>query len=279
VFSPHFSAEQFYASKDSCDVRVADNWFRGNLHEYEIHVTHEDAAIDVQLTAQVHPWRKGAGRVYFGENDEHFFAWLAAVPQGSVSVQLNKGGGTERLSGVGYHDHNWGDVAMPRLMNHWYWGRAQAGPYSIIASYSTAEHKYGSAEIRTFLLTKGDAVVADDAGKVSVHLEDVHVDKHSSKPVGNVVVYDYDDGQDRYRVSFRRAETIMDRKLINEISGLKHVLARLKGFDGAYLRFTGTVQLEHFVNGDKIEDVSDHGIWELMYFGRTPSDNKSAEEG
>jgi hypothetical protein len=30
------------------------------------------------------------------------------------------------------------------------------------------------------------------------------------------------------------------------------------------------VQLEHFVDGDKVEDVSDQGIWELMYLGRTP---------
>ena len=41
----------------------------------------------------------------------------------------------------------------------------------------------------------------------------------------------------------------------------------------------GHRQLEHFVKGDKVEDVSDHGIWELMYFGRTTSDDKSAQAG
>jgi hypothetical protein len=29
--------------------------------------------------------------------------------------------------------------------------------------------------------------------------------------------------------------------------------------DGAYLRFTGNVQLEHFVNGELVKDVSDPG--------------------
>jgi hypothetical protein len=277
TFERHASAEEFNASKDSCDVCIAGNRFLGDLHHYEIHVAHEDTTIDVELTAQVRPWRKGAGRVYFGENDDHFFAWLASVPQGSVSVQLSVGGHTERLTGIGYHDHNWGDAAMPRLMNHWYWGRAQAGPYSIIASYMTAEHKYGNAEIPTFLVTKGETIVAANADKVRFHLEGIHTDEHSGKPVGDVVVYEYDDGQDRYRVSFHRAETIMDRKLIDEVSGLKHVLARLKGFDGAYLRFTGTVQLEHYVRGNKVEDVSDHGIWELMYFGRTSSAHQWAQ--
>jgi hypothetical protein len=278
TFSCPASAEQFSASKDSCDVRVADNRFRGDLHHYEIHVAYEDATIDVELTSQARPWRKGAGRLYFGENDEHFFAWLASVPQGTVSVQLSNGGRTERLTGIGYHDHNWGDVAMPWLMNHWYWGRAQAGPYSIIASYITAERKYGDVEVPTFLVTKGETIVAEDSAKVRFHLEGVHLDEYSGKPIGDVVVYDYDDGRDRYRVSFHRAETIMDRKLIDEVSGLKHLLARLKGFDGAYLRFTGTVQLEHYIGGTKVEDVSDHGIWELMYFGRTTLDAKWAEQ-
>ena len=34
-----------------------------------------------------------------------------------------------------------------------------------------------------------------------------------------------------------------------------------------YLRFTGNVQLERFVNGELVEDVSDPGIWEMMYLG------------
>ena len=44
-------------------------------------------------------------------------------------------------------------------------------------------------------------------------------------------------------------------------------LAKLARFDGAYLRFTGNVQLERFVHGALVEDVSDPGIWEMMYFG------------
>ena len=268
-FECHAAPEQFSASRDGCDVRIADSTVRGDLHDYEIHVAHEDVAIDVKLTSQVHPWRHAAGRIYFGEHDEHFFAWLPSVPQGVVSVELGVGTRTERLAGVGYHDHNWGDVAMPRLMNHWYWGRAQAGPYSVIASHITAEQRYGGAEMSTFLLTKGGTIVADDATKLRFLLQDEHIDEQSGKPIADVVVYEYEDSHERYRLSFQRAETIMDRELIDEVTGLKHLLARLTRFDGAYLRFTGSVRLEHFLDESKVEDVSDPGIWELMYFGRT----------
>ncbi|MDB5911048.1 MAG: carotenoid 1,2-hydratase [Massilia sp.] len=69
-------------------------------------------------------------------------------------------------------------------------------------------------------------------------------------------------------MTYRRSQTIVDEQLITTLSGFKRLLATLTQFDGSYLRFTGNVQLEHFINGKLIEDVSDPGIWEMMYFGR-----------
>jgi hypothetical protein len=258
----------FSASRERCDVRIGDNSFRGDLHDYAIHVSHDDATIDVRLTGEVPPWRPATGYIYFGEHDEHVFAWLPSVPQGRASVELTIGGKTEHLEGVGYHDHNWGDAPMMKLINHWYWGRAQAGDYSIVASYIFAEKAYGDAELPIFMLAKAGKIIADDARKVRFHLEDEHLDRQSGKPVADLVVYDYEDGPERYRVSYRRAQTIVDSQLITRVSGIKRLLATLARFDGSYLRFTGDVQLEHFVNGKLVEDVRDPGIWEMMYFGR-----------
>jgi hypothetical protein len=114
---------------------------------------------------------------------------------------------------------------------------------------------------------RGGEIIADDGRKVRFHLEDQHMDPKSGKPVANVIVYEYEDGPDRYRVSYRRSETIVDEELITRVSGFKYLLAKLARFDGAYLRFTGNVRLERFVNGELVDDVSDPGIWEMMYFG------------
>jgi hypothetical protein len=263
----HVSPDAFSARRDRCDVKIGENSFRGDLHEYEIHFAHDGVTADVKLTGTVPPWRPTSGFMVFGEHDEHFFTWLPAVPQGEVAVDLNIRGKKEHLKGVGYHDHNWGDASMAKLINHWYWGRAQAGDYSIVASYIFAEKAYGNAELPIFMLAKSGKIIADDGRKVRFHLEDEHVDPKTGKPVANVVVYEYEDGPERYRVSYRRSETIVDEELITQVHGLKHFLARLTGFDGAYLRFTGNVHLERFVGGKQVEDVSDPGIWEMMYFG------------
>ena len=75
---------------------------------------------------------------------------------------------------------------MTKLINHWYWGRAQAGAYSIVASYITARANYGNTEIPIFMLAKDGAVVADDPGKVRFSLEGEQVDEHSGKPFAQV---------------------------------------------------------------------------------------------
>ncbi len=265
----HAKPGEFSASREGCDVRIKSCSFRGDLHAYRIHVVDEDLAIDVELVGDVSAWRHGAGRTYFGEHDEHVFGWLPSVPQGKVTVTIaEKGSPARTLTGTGYHDHNWGDIAMSKLINHWYWGRAHVGPYSIVSSYIYAEKAYGGTELPVFMLAKDGKVVADDAAKVRLILEEGFTDEKSKKPVANRVIYDYQgEAGERYRVIYRRSETILDFRFADMVRGLQRLLARLLRVDGAYLRFRGQVSVERYAGDALVEQVSDPGIWELMYFG------------
>jgi hypothetical protein len=264
-----FTPEEFSAAREHCDVRIANNSFSGDLHTYKIIVRLDDLAVDVSLTGEVPAWRPGTGHWYFGTHDEHEFNWLPAVPQGAVEVTYRVAGTSSHASGVGYHDHNWGNAPMNSLINHWYWARGQAGPYTVVASYITAEQRYGSAELPVFLLAKDGRVVADDAGKVTFELLGTYTDTVTGKPVANVTRYTYLDGDDSYLVTFTRHRDLTVNKLINELDGVKKVAARLVRFDGAYLRFTGELRIEQRRGGTIVDSHTDSAIWELMYLGKT----------
>ena len=261
--------QEFSASREHCDVRIKDCFFRGDLHTYQIKVVTDDLTVDAELVGEVPSWRQATGVTYFGAHDEHTFAWLPSVPQGTVTAKFTeKGGATWTVTGIGYHDHNWGDVAMSKLLNHWYWGRAQAGPYAVIAAYLYAEKAYGRTELPQILIAKDGQIVADQSSKVRLVLEDVFTDPHSQKPVANRVIYEYtQDDRVRYRVVFQRSETLLDQRFADTVTGVKHALARLAGVDGAYLRFSGTVTVEKYDGDACVEGASDPGIWELMYLG------------
>ncbi len=262
----------FAASADSCDVRIGPNRFVGDLHTYDIHVETEEIIADVVLTGEVPSWRPETGHFFF-EADEHlYFAWLPSVPQGRVEASLTIGGNTTKTSGIGYHDHNWGNVAMNKVINNWYWGRGQAGPYTVIACYLIAEERYGFTELPIYMLAKDGEIVANDNTKVMFTRTELHDDTETGKPVGDLLTYTYADDSATFIVTWRRQETILRDEFLNEVHGFKHLIARLIGFDGAYMRFSGELTVQRYEGENIIETESDEAIWELMYFGRTHDD-------
>jgi hypothetical protein len=87
--------------------------------------------------------------------------------------------------------------------------------------------------------------------------------------VANVTRYTYTDGDDSYAVTFTRHRDLSVSKLVDELGGVKKVAAKLVRFDGAYLRFTGELRVEHRHAGTIVDSCTDSAIWELMYLGKT----------
>jgi hypothetical protein len=262
--------ELFSASKSGCDVRIGANRFVGDLHRYYITATIEEISVDIELTGEVPAWRPKSGHLYFGsEGQEKLFAWLPSVPHGHANVRYTIGPEEHRVSGSGYHDHNWGDVPMQTLMHNWYWARASVGPYTVIASYITATAAFGDETQIVYMLAKDGKIIADDDAKVSFETDRVTIDGKTGKPVADVTRYTYHDADMRYVVSFEREKTILQAIFTDRAPLLKRIVARLIGFDGAYHRFTGKVTIEKFEGEARTEIFEDHAIWELMYFGKT----------
>lgn len=263
-----FPAASFSASTAGADVVIDGNTFAGDLSRYEIHADVDGIRVDVTLDAQVRPWRPQTGYLVFGAERDLEFSWLPSVPQGSVRGSYEVDGARTEITGIGYHDHNWGNVGMMSVIHDWYWARGQAGPYSVIASYITAHEKYGYEPIPIFMLAKEGQIVADDASLVSFEATDIRTDPKTGKPVATVTTYTYDDGTDRYVVTFTKHRDLLANTFLEQMSGWRKAAARLIRFDGAYLRFVGELRIERqSPDGRVLEAYTDEAIWELMYFG------------
>jgi hypothetical protein len=261
-------AETFAASTETCEVRIGDNLFAGDLHAYTIRARVADIEVDLTLTGEVPAWRPETGYWLFGAKGAQYFAWLPAVPQGRVEVTYRAGSTTATTTGVGYHDHNWGNASVLDLMHHWYWARGAAGPYSVIASYITAQRRYGYSALPVFMLCRDGELIGDDGGKVGFEELGRYTDTVTGKPVDNVTRYTYTDGDQRYVITFTRHSDLASNKFIDELKGPKKAAAKLIGFDGAYLRFAGELRVELFEGGRLVETYTDDALWELMYFGK-----------
>jgi hypothetical protein len=120
------------------------------------------------------------------------------------------------------------------------------------------------------MLARDGAIIADDSRAVRFETDGVHTDEVTGKPVANITRYIYDAGGERYVVTFTRRQDLARDQMIEGVHGPRRILARLARFDGAYLRFTGDVRVEHWRDGTMTGQFEDTAIWELMYFGHAP---------
>jgi len=59
--------------------------------------------------------------------------WTNAIPVGVAHCQFTINGELfEIKGGLGYHDQQWGGLPQEATVRSWYWGHAQAGPYSLV---------------------------------------------------------------------------------------------------------------------------------------------------
>ena len=271
------TVEESHYAKDRCDVQIGPCYCRGDLKHYDVVFRGKTMSAHLTLDGTIRAWRSQTGSIFFGDKEEHYFAWLPAIPEGKAVADVTcDGGKTLHLEGSGYHDHNWGNVSMLKLMHHWYWGRAKIGNYKVISSWITAEKKYGYLDHDVFMIARDGEILGDNSNHALKFIpEDRYVDEYTGKPVYNRVIYEYTtEAGEHFRITYARGGDINKTRFVDVLPRPLSVLAKMIGFDGGYLRFEGTATVERIENGRTVEQVSDPAVWELMYFGKSAADEK-----
>ena len=160
----YFSKSQVSFSSESCNVIMGDNYFRGDLNEYEIFLSPDDFegfSISLNLSSRLKPYRPQDGIIKAGDD---YFAWLAAVPDGAVTGNIIINQSVINFKGDGYHDHNWGNTPLQKLFDGWVWFRGKAGPYTIIASELFTSDKRGGFDIPILYVANKEGVIINQFG-------------------------------------------------------------------------------------------------------------------
>ena len=267
-------SESFYSTKQ-CDVKIGNCHCHGDLKHYDVVFKGQNIQAALSLDGTIPAWRSQTGSIFFGDKEEYYFAWLPAIPEGKAVLDITYNNESRHLEGSGYHDHNWGNISMLKLMHHWYWGRAKVGDYKVISAWITGEKKYGYKDFDVFLLAKGAKILGDNSNHTLKFLStEEYTDDHTGKPVYGKVVYEYttEDGE-LYRIIYDRKGDISRQNFVDLLPGIVRLGAKLIGFDGSYLRFEGAVTVEKLENGTVVESVTEpSAVWELMYFGHAGAD-------
>jgi hypothetical protein len=257
-------ASQFSASSQICDVNIGPSWARqtgfGKCWNYNLHAETTSLTADLTFTGLVPPWRPEAGKSYFGDL-EHYFAWLPSIPYGSIEGTLTYDGQIHSVHGSGYHDHNWGNLALPAVIDHWYWGRAHVGDYTLIFVEQVALRKYGSTRLPVFLLTQGDKVLVDDARYLAMQASSF-ISHSGGRAYPREVDFTWKRAQDLVQLGLRNQKLIEAVSLLGALPPAKRTLARLFA-NPYYFRFNTELDLKIDL-GDLHDSIRGPALYEIM---------------
>ncbi len=255
-----YAKELFSASEKQCDVKIGTNSIKGDLKEYEMHAVIDDVEVDLTFTGTVTPWRPGEGKIYFGDKN-HFFGWVAPIPHGKVKGTLVYDGKTHQVQGTGYHDHNWGNLSLSSVQDHWYWGRTTIDDFTVLYVEQTTTKKYGSKKLPVFLLAKGDKILIEDGEPLTLDLSDFT--KHpSGHKYPNKLIFKWEKGKDQVVITLKNPKVIEATSLLSTLPKWQQKLANIF-INPYYFRFNAELELK--INYGDLQTVKTGStLYELM---------------
>ncbi len=255
-----YPVKTFTSSKEQCDVKMGTNYINGDLKEYHLHSEIDDVLVDLTFKGIVKAWRPGEGKIYFGDQ-AHFFGWVVPIPHGEVFGTISYDGKTKEVKGTGYHDHNWGNLSLPSIQDHWYWGRTTLDEYTVIFVEQTTTKKYGSVKLPVFLVAKGDKVLIEEGEMLKLETFDFKPHKSGHK-YPNKLIFKWEKGEDKVVITLTNPQIIEATSLLSTFPKWKQKLARLF-VNPYYFRFNAKINLEINYQGNKTVK-SGNTLYELM---------------
>lgn len=260
------------AAREKCDVRINNSYLKYIDGNYVIHFEDDILMYHGEMKSTLPMWRPGTGHTFYGEERDKYFAWVVGQPASEIKATLEVEGNVTKLSGKGYHDHNWGNVSMDKVVDHWYWGRAQIGDYTIITSDLVTADSYGNYRLPVMMVAKDGNIIDGDLEEISVERRDTVKHPITKKFMDNELIMKYpaDDGT-MYTIKYTRKKDILVSSLLNRVSPAKKFMGKLLGANPTYVRIQGDVTFTVESAGEK-EVFIGEGLWEQMSF-----DNKKNE--
>jgi len=259
----YFKKKNVKFSPDSCDVVFGENHFKGNLESYSIKINPDDfdgIGFDLKLVSKLKPYRPQDGIIKAGDD---YFAWLAAVPNGSIDGDLVVNGQKTSITGSGYHDHNWGNTPLQHLFDNWVWFRGEIEDKTIVAAVLYMTDKRGGYDVPILYVADSDSVHINRFGesglysKKSARIQGLYNKKN--EPLFNALDMITENG---YKVNIK-GKSVLDNSALFKRMGMPlplRLAMNAAKIDPFYTRFDSDMTL-------KIKDeepLKGFGVFEIM---------------
>jgi len=219
----------------------------------------EGIRAEFSLTTIAPGWRPSGGD---DVNESHLdFFWVVHQARNRVEGTITRSGVTERVTGEGYADHNWGKKPLNEITRKWIWGRILAGDYTII--YADVDYYDPSINSRPLYIARGSDVIVG-SGSPTVRQWDfvTHPELMRHYPRQVRIQYGDDDVQADIRIVHKALVEEVDLLTVSDLNPFTQWIARTFIARPTYFRvmadYEGTITrrgVQDFISGECIYEI------------------------
>ncbi|MBW1809314.1 MAG: hypothetical protein JRJ87_14050 [Deltaproteobacteria bacterium] len=155
-----YDDDEWSWSKDRFALKFGSNTVQGDKAGLQISVRCKNLKINLKYENEVEPVKPGSGQLRFGENDGTY-NMVFTSPRAKVTGTVIQGNKKTMISGIGYADHSYMDIAPYDQARRWFRFKSIKKDLSVIFAEMETTEEYGK-------VTRGWAILADSNGKIVV---------------------------------------------------------------------------------------------------------------
>jgi hypothetical protein len=263
------SASEFQIASDRADITIGQSGVLDGGNRYEVRaraVTAEGLPIgtDLVLEGILPGWKFGLSKTVVDGLDG--FGWVVPLPRARCHGTLHVGEQAIPVSGVGYHDHNWGQVSLSRLVAYWHWGRIYAGEVTCLYADVVGLQRRPDIPSGLLMLALGDKIIFNTS-LIRIEEGDLayHPKAHRTYARRLSLHSEMDGSPVEISLESRQVTSAFD--FLASVHPIRRWLVNTFVTRPAYLRHRSDVRLR-FTYQDRAYDLTGETINEDMYLRR-----------
>ncbi len=242
-----YTRSDLTATSKNANVKIGNNYIKvdfsnSKLPEYEIFLDEGEYGLHLKFKATVQSYIPGNGYTKFSGLGD--FGWCIPLPRADVEGIIKVDGITIPAKGIGYHDHNWLNFNLVKVVNFWYWGRIYSENFSLIFAYIKCNKKMKGHGIKVLMLAKGEDILLS-TGESEIIAEDFQFHEHVNNSYPKVLRFDISENK---HIKLEVKDIIDADNLLFELSPvLRFVVKNILKLRPGYFRLNSkfNIDIEH----------------------------------
>ncbi|MFX0020229.1 MAG: lipocalin-like domain-containing protein [Promethearchaeota archaeon] len=250
-----YNRSDLKVSREIADVQIGNNYIKVDYANekfptYEVFLEEGEFGLHLNYTAQVPGWMPGKGYTRFGNLGE--FGWVVPLPRAKVEGSIKIHNKTLSVKGIGYHDHNWINFNLIRVVDYWHWGRIYSENFTIVYAHIKCNKKMDDYNIKVFMLAKNEDILLS-TGEYKLIEESFQYNEKARNSYPKSLKFKL---SEQNEINLNVNEIIDADHLLSEFNPILRFLAKnVLKLNPGYFRFNSKFEIKMTHNGTQYKEL------------------------